>query len=1388
MTRRIVWLSAVFLGSVSFGVRAGAAPAGVSLGAGDAGRITFSVEFPAPDWREGALGGADYRWMDWTGYLGTGAPGDPALPGRILEVAVPPTGDVRVGYTETRAGAAMGVRFPPNLQWEAPPPSRTEPRAEPSELLAIEGEGYSRSGALPQVESLGVQVERGLRILRIAVRPVAWDPVTGRATWSSRVDVTVDVSGGSAEPSGIPQSDLVGRESWATRLVNPANAAAWTAPRARQEAGIPDRWFDDAAGWAKIYLGSEGVYRLDRETLRAAGVPVQSLDPRTLRMYCGPLVADVGFDTTQANVEPVRQRWRHVYQKTGFTEGCDAPVDPADGFTGMNQIAIWVRGEEDGAFDPGDDVVFYGMGPDGWFDRYGIGSPEYAYQPYTGQTVYWLCWGGNTADLGPAARMGVDAAPPGSDDPVREARARVHAEDNTWYDPSMYLPGLRWEEWFWRRLTDGRPETFRVALPGVVAGSALDGRVRLWGGNEPAGSGGDCSQHLVRVDVNGSLIETAKWGGAGAKNYNNYDVALDAIPASSSMDVRIEPLVCGTSPIRFDLVYLAWIEMTYRRTLDAGGGALSFGLASGSAGRTVAVASPPASPVLLDVTDFRHPRRIGATTAGSELRFRAGGDAPEYRLVGASGLAVPASVRVDARPERWLRDTSEPVDYVIVTADEFEDAADELAAWRRNHLTGLTETRPARVRVVRISDVYDEFSAGMKDASAIRYFLEYAFRYYGSAGDDPVSYAVLMGDHTYDTRDNLHTGAPDFMPSWENNRSGLAYIRFGNVQYPSDDPLVSLDALYDAVPDIIVGRIPVSSASEALAVVQNKIIRSERNPDRGPWRNKAILIADDVCQGHDHDTLGFTHMNQTESIDRVIPAQFDRDKIYLYDYGEKCVYDSKPSAKRDLLASWSEGAWLVNYIGHGADIVLADEHVFDSVDIPLLDNEGRLPVVGTFSCSVGKFSKPLGQGLGEAWVRAPHGGSLASYAATNVTFPSNNAILNVAVMQEMFPDPDRPWKPVTVGAALTNAKRRMLDDGIKYVCLGDPGSRPSVPDTGLELDGPDSLSRGDLVAVTSRLPAGDSGTGQVDLVARAAREHRSQDSDGNPIDGYYRTGAVLFRGRAEFGSEGGSQQFVVPMSLRDGPDGRIRAYAWSPGDAQTGAGGWDAMATLVDVPVGGEQFTTPDQTGPAITFLTGGGSLRPGSEIQIQLEDPAGIDLTQNFAFRGILLKVRDEEDVEQLRLDLTERFNYALGSFTKGTAAVTVPELPAGTYHLVVSAYDNYTNRAEADFDLAVQEAGAPVAFRRVFAYPNPMHESTRLAFGLDRPAQVQIRVFTVAGRLVWETDLPAQAGDNAVQWDGRDSHGDAVANGVYLMQLTAAQDDGSGDVKHLERLVVYR
>ena len=63
-----------------------------------------------------------------------------------------------------------------------------------------------------------------------------------------------------------------------------------------------------------------------------------------------------------------------------------------------------------------------------------------------------------------------------------------------------------------------------------------------------------------------------------------------------------------------------------------------------------------------------------------------------------------------------------------------------------------------------------------------------------------------------------------------------------------------------------------------------------------------------------------------------------------------------------------------------------------------------------------------------------------------------------------------------------------------------------------------------------------------------------------------------------------------------------------------------------------------------------------------------------------------------------------------------------------------------------------------------------TTISFQLDKSAQVSIKVYNVAGRLVnWLAEEQTfSAGRVALPWDGRDHHGQVVATGLYIVTVT--------------------
>jgi hypothetical protein len=79
---------------------------------------------------------------------------------------------------------------------------------------------------------------------------------------------------------------------------------------------------------------------------------------------------------------------------------------------------------------------------------------------------------------------------------------------------------------------------------------------------------------------------------------------------------------------------------------------------------------------------------------------------------------------------------------------------------------------------------------------------------------------------------------------------------------------------------------------------------------------------------------------------------------------------------------------------------------------------------------------------------------------------------------------------------------------------------------------------------------------------------------------------------------------------------------------------------------------------------------------------------------------------------------------------------------------------------------------------YPNPFRagsEVTRIAYVMDKDGPVMVTIFDVTGERVYERQYArgepgTVAGPQEVTWDGRNTKGEVVRNGIYVCQLEAA------------------
>ncbi|MCK4413929.1 MAG: hypothetical protein KAY32_10310 [Candidatus Eisenbacteria sp.] len=1345
-------------------------------------RIVLRLDLPNPTWHGQGEAGGEYRAA---GFPGRDPMGRGWAPTVGLPTALPPAGTYRVGVTlgdlVTLAQPAGALRARPDLEEYMGSPTRV-----------VDDPGWRPVDELGFVQVRRPSWRRGVRVLPVRVFAVR-EGAAGTLVTAGAIEIRIDLVGVEGwTPDGPAGGGALGRERAVRVVTNPEQAARWRRARpVARRAPVGDGFGTATSPWLRIAVRERGVYALDADQLRDAGVDPATVDLNQLRLFAGgqgALPADSLWSNLPAWMEPV---------------------------------ALHVEDDGDGVWDEETRLCFLGSGPDGWRDDLGLDAPSaddrYFTHPYADHMHYWLCWGGGFS-TDPVWMSTLSADPAGL--PLRtSATARRHIEENVYYDRRVRQRGLDWPRFFAvsvRASSAGLGASLGAELPGLFPGAAARVSTALWGRTWGLAATDD---HYAVVLVNGDTLGTVRW-----ENLDRQIISADG------MAVSAENLVSLYVPQRLDAfggplsdgVYIDWVDVEHACLLEAVEDSIAFFVsaetAAGAAFR-IAGLSRRDGWLLIDGSDWRRPVRlepeIAAIAEGYAADFRVtpAGEWAHMVCLHRSRAAAPAEIaRVDFA-DGLLRDRRTPVDVLIVAAEELLPAAEALAAHRRTSFPGEGGDflRTALVDVVTVQQIFDEFSWGRSDPVALRNFFALAYEAYR---DDPamprLSHLVLCGDAYFDPRGYLRGSRRELVPGMQLFTWDYQLRQIWEPAFYGDDWFGLLDGADDEALDLAIGRLPVNSLSQAWNLV-NKIIDYETSAPLGTWRTRMLFAADDVCQGNEPDDLGFTHMTQTERLcEEATPRDAQLAKLFLYEYGAECRYDRKPEATQDLLAELGAGALLFNYVGHGSEVQIADERLLDQSSVPALDNAGRPFLMITASCAVGRFASGE-EGLAVQALRLAGRGALAVVSASATAASGYNASLNRYFLEALFPGDglagSHGFGPALMAAKWINSTRNDL----RYSLMGDPASSFAVPTHAIELRltdvpgvaaGEDTLLRGGGATLEGEVVDANgqrltSYTGRAEVLVRDSDIHRTPLPGASDRD-YLLPGARIFSGEAEIEEGRFSLSFLVPTALRTGLRGPARAYAYArPTSSPGGILAGDASGALPALFIPETRIPVIDDTlGPAIGLYweDPSAAVTGGSVIWATLQDVSGIYVAALAPSRSVVLTIEDRDERILVAEDLAATVSFGT-DFRQAVLRYAIPEgLPAGeALTLALEASDNVGRRGRATlaFSLGGGADSLGALLGMVYNFPNPMERETRFLFELEREADVEVALYTVSGHKILDLEAlgltPARGREMGIPWDGRDQDGDRVANGLYFYRVVARDFSGRRG-ERIERLVVLR
>jgi hypothetical protein len=1126
-----------------------------------------------------------------------------------------------------------------------------------------------------------------------------------------------------------------------------------------------------SGNWYRFKVDKTGVNRITRSFLSSIGVDVNNIDPSKIKVY--------GHGGTSL---PILNSDEQFY---------DAP-----------EIAISVTGDADGFFDNNDQILFYGIATDSQY----VQENDSFINPYTDDSYYYI-----TVDGAQGKRILPYIQPPGL--PIITYDyfyAKQHHEVDERNIASMG------RIWYGERFDFEPEQSFDFQFENVL--SAFPARIRMATG---AVADNDTSMSFL---INGQNVGTSILQGLVAPNgvrtstiaarrqlLLNTNVTLNSstITVVVSYDNAGNPGATG---------YLDYISLEVPQSLTGIGEQFIFSVpnASSQVG-TVQYQLSSANDIseIWDITDPYNVRKIINNTQSSSFSFVAsGGEVKEYLAVDDSDYYNVIAISDSRVANQNLKGTIfndrsgnfRDIDYLIVTPQFLLSEAQRLANYH------ITESS-LNTKVVTLQEIYNEFSEGRQDISAIRNFVRYIYDN-ASSPAKRIQYLNLFGDTSYDYKDRIRI-RDNIVPSFfSSNSTSLTN------SYCTDDFFAFMDngegdASTSNLMDLAVGRMIVSDIKEAREMV-DKVISYTAVSAFNKWRNNITLIGDDVDEFSDK----ILQENVNELGDEIFlnRPEYNINKILLDSYQQFSTAGGPkyPDAVNDIRDAFEQGSLVINYFGHGNEDGLAREFVITQSLVENLRNPNTLPLFITVTCEFTRYDNPLRVSGGELTYLNPQGGAIASVATNRLIFVDVGATLNNTLDQYLFGYNN--VEPVSMAEALRLAKSdpRLQTRPTRRVIafVGDPALKLASPKARVVLktvNGNPTATNTDVLKALDRVTL----AGEVQTLSGALindyngslfvtvydkninRETLANDNirdasaAGDPlvILPFTQLGEALFRGQATILNGAFEFDFVMPRDTQiPVGEGRVSFYAKRSNLPE------DQNGYSQDIQIGGiNRNASTDDIGPEVTLFmndtnfVSGGITDSDPFLLAFLIDDNGINTSSGIGhdITGIL----DGDETNPFVLN--DYYEADEDDFTKGKVYFPLRDIEPGLHTLKITAWDTYNNSAMNEIQFVVSESDG-VELTRVLNYPNPFTSYTEFWFNHNRPFEpldVQVQVMTISGKVVWSKNQNLTTTgftSREITWDGRDDFGQRLGKGVYVYKITVKSTLTNKSSSKIEKLVI--
>lgn len=1114
---------------------------------------------------------------------------------------------------------------------------------------------------------------------------------------------------------------------------------------------------DQSSAFYKIAVRSDGIYKLDKTWFDANGITVNN--PNHVNIY-------------------------------GNGSGKLPELNGAKKIDDLAKNAIMFVGDNDQIFESGEYFLFYGWGPHVWKSSGEVFKRDL--NIYSDDSYYFI----RISSSEPPFR-------------INEIASTSDTENQTVTDFNHYdiyeqdllnLTGGG-QRWYGELFDLELSKNFSFNIPNLKTSSPLNFSTSI-------ACNAKTSSNSILINLNNNSVLNASIP-SSSTDYRRVEYNYSGLSSSESNSINIT--ISRTSPSI--LTYLDKIELNCRRNLTFSGTQMRFrevkSVGTGNISKFV-VANTQANYFFWDVTNKQVPKLIQGQQSGTTCSFKAKTDSLR-EFVCSNGSSFNSPTFVSSVSSQNLHGLGF-AKLLIVTHPLFLSEANRLAQIHENEGTAT--------HLVTTDQVYNEFSSGMMDPSAIKYF---AKMFYDRANGDVEKMPenlLLFGDGTYDPKNRV-TGNNNFIPTFQTQNSN-SEDHISNLV--TDDYFGMMDdneSLNNSdMMDIGVGRMIVSTQQEAKEQV-DKIVQylkrginltessncadgSGNCSSYGDWRLKYVQIADDEENGY------FINVD-TEPQYQIVSTnhpEMNFDKIYLDAYQQ--VTSAGGERYPDVFDAISDrvqrGALVINYVGHGGEVGVAEERVITIPQIQSWTNLCNLNLFVSATCEFTKFDDPARVSAGEWVYLNPIGGAIALMTTTRSVFFGVNSVTGEKFFRNVY-QRDADFKAKTFGEImrLTKNQAGSNDNKRSFNLIGDPALRIALPEVKVLIDSINSYSpslyqdtlqalskvriKGHIADYGNSTLTDFNGILTPTIFDKLKTSQTLGQNAKSPIIQFETQKNVLYKGKASIKNGYFDFTFIVPKDINYSyGKGKISLYANSE---NLDAGGYENK-----VIIGGISETgLNDNIGPEISLylndenFVDGGLTSENPILIAKVFDENGINTVGNGIGHDIMAII-DAETSNPIILN--DYYNSDLDTYQSGSIRYNLKNLSEGSHTLSLKVWDVNNNSSESILNFEVRSS-KEFELKNVLNYPNPFTTNTNFMFQHNQACdhlEVQIQIFTISGKLV-KTINKAVYNDcfsaEGIAWDGRDDFGDQLARGVYIYNLTATNSLNIKASK-IEKLVLLK